>query len=278
MNNIIICNFPNCKITTVHWHCQVQGCDHIFIKRLVHSDQCDGYIDDYHPRECCNGSMEILYHAHCNIDGCKLTSIHKHCDLRKGCHITQPHAHCSDENCNWTYNLDQYYNPYFVHCHFPGCTTINAHIHCQTADCTNIIPHSHCNVCNQCVNAYEFHEHCTYKPDSQGECNITRKHYHCEHCNMTILEGTNHTFCDCGECITNNDHYHCYTCSVRLDVNADHSHCMYCDKLTRHMHCRYVATQGCFIEQKHQHCSKCKRVKEKGKKHICDSSKNMKII
>lgn len=264
MNNTIGCHVPNCNILKPHWHCTFNGCDHIFVERYVHDEGCYGDVD-YDGRECCTGSNEVLYHSHCSVEGCKITTIHTHCNMRENCTLTRPHAHCSDNTCNWTYD---YFYQGLVHCHFPGCSIVYQHIHCQIENCQEINFHSHCDICNKTVNLNQFHQHCTHK-SKESECDITGEHNHCEHCEMTVLKGIIHSLCECGECVTNYDHSHCYTCGQRVDINSNHAHCMYCDKLTLHFHCRYVSTIGCLIEEKHQHCSKCKRVKEKGKKHIC---------
>lgn len=280
MNPTIICNFPNCVLREIHWHCNIQGCDHIFRYHFVHEIGCGGSVD-YGGGECCNGTNEILYHSHCPVYGCKLTNIHKHCDIRPNCLIKEIHAHCSDVTCDWTYNVSQYnaYLPDFIHCHFPGCTIIYNHLHCTFPNCTDTLLHSHCNICNIYVRPNEYHQHCKYiNPKESTSCTITQQHLHCEFCNMTVHYGQHHSLCyDCETCVHNYDHYHCNECKVKVNANEQHKHCSHCEKTTNHYHCKYVTSHGCFLDMPHRHCSTCGNLKEKGKKHVCQHSKT-KII
>ena len=274
MNKTLICNFPNCDIKTAHWHCNVQGCNHIFEYRLIHEVGCYGECDgDRYGgyTNCCTGGYDILYHSHCSFQGCERTNMHSHCNIRNNCNLLEQHCHCSDITCNWTYNLGgNQYLPEIFHCHHPGCTLVYNHMHCQSLNCSNLNIHSHCDICNTCVLPYIYHEHCKHIDSNKNICNITEKHDHCEFCNITILQGMSHSMClECGKCIIDYDHCHCPQCGITVKKGEQHFHCPYCDKLTQHYHCKYVTTHGCFVEGHHRHCTKCGEVKENGKKHIC---------
>ena len=263
------CDFADCpyRYCTRHWHCTHDGCDHIFLPRLVHEPGCDGYptTNGYESDPCCTGTDDYLYHVHCNIDGCIRTTFHEHCKQRANCTTTVYHIHCSDSGCDWV----ACGNGELGHCHHGDgkCQVTLDHVHsCNLEGCSVYPEHKHCDICQQIcfeVHGYANHQHCA----TEG-CTLTIPHRHCEECNFLVHHYVQHSKClVCNECITNSSHRHCDVCDIRVNSDTYHQHCNItgCNNTSCHRHCRFL----CVDTEQHSHCSKCKSRKEKGKKHVC---------
>ena len=280
---VSFCDVPSCIYALVpHYHCDHENCSHVHVQHLVHALGCCGSIDSggryspdyYHDESCCSGVYEFIYHVHCKVPGCTTTTMHHHCKQKNNCTIdpSKHHVHCSDDNCEWvTYGYTYDYNQYIGHghCHHPNCAITVKHSHdCEEPGCSYIYDHSHCNICHALIPGQMYHKHCQVT-----NCDVLMQHEHCDKCNKPSFPGIEHITCNiCNDCIINNDHNHCEICDVRVNIDTYHAHCSIseCNNTAYHQHCRY----GCLETDRHQHCSKCKQIKEKGKKHNC----NVKII
>lgn len=57
-------------------HCDFQGCHHVFELRKIHDKDCtyDGMF-----KGCgCFAVEDYIFHQHCNVEGCNITTFHKH--------------------------------------------------------------------------------------------------------------------------------------------------------------------------------------------------------
>lgn len=250
-NIVTYCQKTKCTMERVHHHCS--KCPHIFYPPEHHLEGCAG-DNDYHNHQYCSNDFEwddpsVLYHAHCDVEGCKKTDFHIHCPVNK-CKITNFHVHCAKDDCDWAQESSYYYSrPQHIHC--DRCPEVKPHNHCKIKKCGLAImhgreyTHKHCKIkkCQMFLKADTFHSHCR-----KGGCERTDNHHHCKTCDEVYTNNAEHYHCS--ECDIMTKHQHCNICDECVQYNTYHQHCIACEKTT-----------------KHEHCLKCKGIKTH--KHKC---------
>ena len=59
--------------------CDFPGCQHVYVLRKIHEIDCT--YDGMMYRGCgCYVEEDYIFHQHCSVDGCNITTFHKHTD------------------------------------------------------------------------------------------------------------------------------------------------------------------------------------------------------